>query len=124
MPTTCEAKAAKAMPGAKKSKDDEPSTLTLMATETMHAPAEVRATKAMPRADDSKDDEPSTLAPTVIRTMRAKGEVRDRHQGDAEGGAVHRRWAGHFHAGSDQDDARNWRGKRHQGNAQGEEVQR
>ena len=93
-------------------------------TEMMHATGEVKGTKAMPKARESKDDEPSTLAPTVIRTMHATGEVRDRHQGDAEGGAVHRRWAGHFHAGSDQDDARNWQGKRHQGNAQGEEVQR
>ena len=40
------------MPRAKKSKDDEPSTLTPMTTETMRATTEVRGTKVIPRVTE------------------------------------------------------------------------
>ena len=66
-------------------------------TKTKHATAEVRDTKAKLRAKKRKDDGPSILTPTVIETMCATAEVgavRDgrgkRHQGDADGGGVHR----------------------------------
>ena len=52
MHTTCEVRGTEAMPRAKKSKDDEPSTLTPMTTETMRATTEVRGTKVIPRVTE------------------------------------------------------------------------
>ena len=80
-------------------------------TEMMHATGEVKGTKAMPKARESKDDEPGTLAPTAMVTMHATCEVR----GTKAMPRVKK---------SDGDDARDVRGERHQGDAEGEEIQR
>ena len=97
--------------------DDEASTLEPTVTGTMHVTCEVRGDKAMPRARKSKDDEPSTLTPTVIEKMHTTAEVKSTK---AIPKATEPRRADHFRADRDGDDARDGRGRRHHGEAEGE----